>query len=97
MDGYPGYPGGPGGYPPPGSTPDYNAPPMQRPPSQNTAQSPHPGKILKTKFFFSLFCFLVFGFLFLIKAENTMELAKISTNFFLFVKGRDRRWAYIIC
>lgn len=54
MDGYPGYPGGPGGYPP-GSTPDYNAPPMQRPPSQNTAQSPHPGKIfifLKILFFF---------------------------------------------
>lgn len=61
MDGYPGYPGGPGGYPPPGSTPDYNAPPMQRPPSQNTAQSPHPGKILKN-FFSFIFLVLVFYF-----------------------------------
>jgi hypothetical protein len=37
MDGY-GY-----GYPP-GSTPDYNSPPMQRPASQTNAPSPHPGK-----------------------------------------------------
>ncbi|KAJ9586897.1 hypothetical protein L9F63_019515, partial [Diploptera punctata] len=36
MDGY-GY-----GYPP-GSTPDYNSPPMQRPASQTNAPSPHPG------------------------------------------------------
>lgn len=41
MDGYGGYPG-PGGYPP-GATPDYNNPQMQRPPSQNNTQSPHPG------------------------------------------------------
>jgi hypothetical protein len=37
MDGY-GY-----GYPP-GSTPDYSSPPMQRPASQTNAPSPHPGK-----------------------------------------------------
>jgi hypothetical protein len=37
MDGY-GY-----GYPP-GSTPDYNSAPMQRPASQTNAPSPHPGK-----------------------------------------------------
>ncbi|XP_023704592.1 trithorax group protein osa isoform X9 [Cryptotermes secundus] len=36
MDGY-GY-----GYPP-GSTPDYSSPPMQRPASQTNAPSPHPG------------------------------------------------------
>ncbi|XP_055677490.1 trithorax group protein osa isoform X4 [Lutzomyia longipalpis] len=39
MDGYSGYPSA---YPQ-GSTPDYNSPPMQRPPSQTNAQSPHPG------------------------------------------------------
>lgn len=37
MDGY-GY-----GYPP-GSTPDYSSPPMQRPASQTNAPSPHPGR-----------------------------------------------------
>lgn len=36
MDGY-AY-----GYPP-GSTPDYNTSPMQRPASQTNAPSPHPG------------------------------------------------------
>ena len=43
LDGYGGYPGQ---YPPttPGQQPDYNASPMQRPPSQSNAQSPHPGK-----------------------------------------------------
>lgn len=42
MDGYGGYPGPGGGYPP-GAAPDYNNPQMQRPPSQNNTQSPHPG------------------------------------------------------
>jgi hypothetical protein len=37
MDGY-GY-----GYPP-GSTPDYSSPPIQRPASQTNAPSPHPGE-----------------------------------------------------
>jgi hypothetical protein len=41
MDGYPGYPGG---YPPPGATQDYNQQPMQRPPIQSNAQSPHAGE-----------------------------------------------------
>ena len=45
MDGY-GY-----GYPP-GSTPDYSSPPMQRPTSQTNAPSPHPGEL------FSIFCIL---------------------------------------
>lgn len=40
MDGYGGYPTG---YPP-NTGPGYNEPQMQRPPSQNNSQSPHPGK-----------------------------------------------------
>lgn len=39
LDGYSGY-----GYPP-GSTPDYNNSPMQRPSSQANAPSPHAGKV----------------------------------------------------
>lgn len=56
MDGYGGYPGG---YPQ-GSTPDYNSPPMQRPPSQNNAQSPHPGNFFLHFLFNILFLFIYF-------------------------------------
>lgn len=45
MDGYGGYPGSGGGYPP-GANPDYNSPTMQRPPSQNNTQTPHPGNYI---------------------------------------------------
>lgn len=53
MDGYgPPYAGQPppGTYPmqpgQPVAGPEYNQPPMQRPPSQTTPQAPHPGKTL---------------------------------------------------
>jgi hypothetical protein len=55
MDGYPGYPGG---YPPPGGTPDYNQQPMQRPPIQSNAQSPHAGESKWRQFIDENFGFL---------------------------------------
>lgn len=66
LDGYGGYPGQ---YPPTpaGQQPDYNASPMQRPPSQSNAQSPHPGTIITWNFIcHPLISFAYFPLLFLI-------------------------------
>lgn len=62
MDGYGGYPSG---YPP-GTGPGYNEPSMQRPPSQNNAQTPHTGTYSETYALPYSFFILHFYFLFIV-------------------------------